>query len=277
VLTAEARPADQSIQYGEQFAGVYDRVFPRDDAADDAAAFLRELIRGADPTAVELGVGTARVAAPLARLGVRVHGIDSSPQMLAAAGVAVTGLPVTLERADIRTWEAPRPVDLAYCICATISMLSTEDEQRAVLARLAAAVVPGGHVVVETHSPARILRLHAQQDVVSFTAEVSGLRHGLRTVSVLDADRTTWRLHHSWEDDEGEHDAQEFSRLTTPETLVSLAAEAGLSLVSCSSDWSGGDLDPFSPTYVAVLTAPPSPTDSRGCPTKSSPPDPLRQ
>src|SRR4051812_37800202 len=69
--------------YGDRIAGVYDAwVAPTVDPWTDAAvSFLARLANGG--TALELGVGTGRVALPLAERGVRVHGIDASEAMIA--------------------------------------------------------------------------------------------------------------------------------------------------------------------------------------------------
>jgi len=65
--------------YGERVADVYDEWYkPVDTAAE--VALLAELARGG--RVLELGIGTGRVALPLAAQGIEVHGIDASPAMV---------------------------------------------------------------------------------------------------------------------------------------------------------------------------------------------------
>ncbi|WIE83510.1 class I SAM-dependent methyltransferase [Curtobacterium sp. MCPF17_021] len=62
--------------YGQQFAAIYDDVFPPD---PDLVGLLTQ---SQPTTALELGVGTGRIAVPLAHAGVAVTGVDLSPEML---------------------------------------------------------------------------------------------------------------------------------------------------------------------------------------------------
>src|SRR5215217_521465 len=66
--------------YGDRIAGVYDEWFAVPKDAEDAASFLSEL--AGQGSALELGIGTGRVALPLFRRGVEVRGIDASEAMV---------------------------------------------------------------------------------------------------------------------------------------------------------------------------------------------------
>lgn len=68
-----------AASYGERWAPIYDEVHAERDPADAVA--LLAALAGAGP-ALELGVGSGRVAIPLAASGVSVHGVDSSPAMV---------------------------------------------------------------------------------------------------------------------------------------------------------------------------------------------------
>jgi SAM-dependent methyltransferase len=250
---------DQSRAYGRQFAGVYDVVFPAGDDAEQTAERLVALAGPPAPAVLELGVGSGRVAVPLARRGARVVGVDSSPELLAlaAARAAREGVVVDLVEGDLRTYASPVPVDLTCCLCATLSMLATEQEQAVALALAAASTRPGGRVVVETHSPDRVRRMHAAQEQVTVRQDVAGLPGGLTLRSTLPAGSSRWRLEHRWRDAAGEHRAEEFSTLTDAGRLDRLAAAAGLQLTDRWSDWTGAPLDPYSPMYVSVYRAGP--------------------
>src|SRR5262245_8841382 len=71
--------------YGPAGAAFYDAYFPTDEWALQTAAFLAECARetgASEPIALELGIGTGRVAIPLAEHGVEVFGVDLAPAML---------------------------------------------------------------------------------------------------------------------------------------------------------------------------------------------------
>jgi SAM-dependent methyltransferase len=249
--------ADQSWTYGAQFAGIYDRLFCPLSDTGATVGFLRRLVPEGG-AALELGVGTGRVAVPLAATGVRVTGVDSSPQMLAGArrNAELAEVALDLVEGDIRSWRSPVQVDLVLCLCATVSMFAAESEQLAVLMRAVEAVRPGGAVVVETHSPARIRRLHEPGPRVELALDVPGLPGGLQTVAQLSTDGLHWDVSHRWREDGELRTAREFSRLTAPADLARLATRAGLVPVTSAVDWSGGPADQLGPTYVSVFRHP---------------------
>lgn len=267
----------QADDYGRDFGAIYDAVFPMDDAARAAAdrlfglgtAVVRSRLTGnrpgrADagvdrdpdrPSFAEFGVGSGRVALPLALRGGAVTGVDRSPELLASAArrAAETGChDWIIARADIRDWVAREPADVAYCICATLSMLEGVSDQRRVLRNMRRSIGSHGFVVIETHHPDRVRALHRTSRVVEFDTAVPGLPGGLHSRSVLAADGTAWGVRHTWNAPEP-GSATEFSRLIDPEDLVALAAGEGLALVSLESGWSSQIHDPMSPTYVAVF------------------------
>jgi SAM-dependent methyltransferase len=111
--------------------------------------------RAGDGAVLELGVGTGRIALPLARRGVPVHGIDLSPDMVAQlrAKPGGTELPVTI--GDFATARVERTFALVYLVFNTISNLTTQDAQVACFANAAAHFEAGGCFVVEVGIPGR--------------------------------------------------------------------------------------------------------------------------
>ncbi|HUJ92878.1 MAG TPA: class I SAM-dependent methyltransferase [Gaiellaceae bacterium] len=111
---------------------------------EDVAWYV-ELARAAREPVVELGVGSGRVAIPVAReTGKRVIGIDRSPAMLEVARERAAGLPIELREGDMRDLELEAPVELVYCPFRALLHLPTWHDRRRVFERVAASLVPGG-------------------------------------------------------------------------------------------------------------------------------------
>ena len=128
---------------------------------------------------VELGVGAGRVAIPIARRGIDVIGVDSSPAMLALASkdVADAGVQdrVRLVQADMRGYVAEPPVELVYIPNHSFQHMLTIDDQLACLEAARASLAPGGRLVVSAFvpDPFRIARSDGErQKVDDFTDEL---------------------------------------------------------------------------------------------------------
>jgi SAM-dependent methyltransferase len=104
--------------------------------------------------ALEFAVGTGRVALPLSERGVRVAGIELSPDMAAVlrGKPGSPAVPVTI--GDMATTRVPGVYSLVYLVFNTIMNVTTQDEQVAVFANAAAHLAPGGRFVVEVGLPA---------------------------------------------------------------------------------------------------------------------------
>jgi len=113
--------------------------------------FLAELAGGGG--ALELGIGTGRIALPLAARGVRVHGIDLSPDMVAQLRAKPGGEEIPVTIGDFATAQADGPFSLVYLVFNTINNLTTQDAQVACFENAAAHLEPGGCFVVEVGVP----------------------------------------------------------------------------------------------------------------------------
>jgi SAM-dependent methyltransferase len=110
-------------------------------------AFYVELARNADGPLVELAVGNARVAIPVARAtGQRVIGIDSSPAMLGQARTraAEAGVELDLREGDMRDLAVDEAAALIYCPFRALLHLHTWADRRRTFERVAASLRPGG-------------------------------------------------------------------------------------------------------------------------------------
>src|SRR5881392_3707452 len=118
---------------------------------EPAVDFLAEL--AGDGRALELGIGTGRIALPLAARGVPVHGIDLSAAMVARLRAKPGAERVGVTVGDFATTRVPGEFALAYLVFNTISNLTTQDAQVACFANAAAHLEPGGCFVVEVGVP----------------------------------------------------------------------------------------------------------------------------
>jgi SAM-dependent methyltransferase len=140
--------------FGEEVAARYDET--SDDMFEPGVVnatvdFLAEL--AGDGAALELGIGTGRVALPLAARGVAVRGIDLSEAMVARLRKKPGGerIPVTI--GDFATTRVDGEFSLAYLVYNTINNLTTQDAQVACFENVAEHLRPGGRFVIEVGVP----------------------------------------------------------------------------------------------------------------------------
>jgi SAM-dependent methyltransferase len=123
---------------------------------EDVGFYVDEA-RRARPPVVELGVGTGRVAIPIAAEGIPVVGVDSSAGMLAVcrrraelAGVVAN---LDLRLGDLRRPPVDGPVELAICPFRSFLHLEAQEDRRAALAAALALLEPGGRLVFDVFAP----------------------------------------------------------------------------------------------------------------------------
>jgi SAM-dependent methyltransferase len=154
--------------FGEPVAATYDESSAQmfqPEAVDPVVGVLAGLAGGG--RALELGIGTGRIALPLARRGVPVHGIDLSRAMVARLRAKPGGDAVGVTIGDFATTRVPGTFAVVYLVFNTIMNLTTQDAQVACFANAAAHLAPGGFFVIEVGVP-DLRRLPPGQDVVPF-------------------------------------------------------------------------------------------------------------
>lgn len=137
--------------YGQRIAEAYDSWPGNPKDAELAAAFLAELA-GQGP-ALELGIGTGRVALPLRARGVEIQGIDSSPAMVAKLREKPGGAEIPVTRGDFSEIQVDRRFRLIYVVFNTFFALLTQELQLRCFADVAAHLQPGGAFVLEAFVP----------------------------------------------------------------------------------------------------------------------------
>jgi SAM-dependent methyltransferase len=141
---------------------------------DPAVDFLAELAGGG--RALELGIGTGRIALPLARRGVPVHGIELSNAMVARLRAKPGGEGIGVTVGDFATTTVDGSFSVAYLVFNTIMNLTTQAAQVACFRNVAAHLEPGGCFVVEVGIP-ELQRLPPGETIRAFL--VSETRWGL--------------------------------------------------------------------------------------------------
>jgi SAM-dependent methyltransferase len=201
---------------------------------DPIVAFIADL--AGEGAALELGIGTGRIALPLAQRGVRVHGIDLSEAMVARlrgkAGADQVGVTV----GDFATATVDGTFSVVYLVANTIMNLTTQDEQVACFQNAAAHLEPSGCFVVEVLVPG-LQRLPPGETFQLFAAESTHVGF-----DEYDVARQGLISHHYWvEGDKVEVFSPPF-RYVWPSELDLMARLAGMTL---RERWAGWKREPF--------------------------------
>jgi SAM-dependent methyltransferase len=134
-----------SSTYGDAWAGEYDRWVDTHVSFPGEVDFLAALARGG--RTLELGVGSGRVAIPLAERGVEVVGVDASERMLALVREKTDRVETVV--GEIADAAADGEFDLVYVVFNTFFALLTQDEQVRCFANVARRLKPDGVFVVQ--------------------------------------------------------------------------------------------------------------------------------
>jgi len=226
-----------AARYDESSDSMFDPA-----VVDPTVDFLAEM--AGDGGALELGIGTGRIALPLARRGVPVHGIDLSEAMVARLRAKPGSDRIGVTIGDFATTKVEGTFALAYVVWNTINNLTTQDAQVACFENVAAHLEPGGCFVIEVGVPdGRPLSVFDLSDT---------------HVGVDEYDAATQRLvshHFSLVDGQWELSSGPF-RAVSPAELDLMARIAGMKL---RDRWSGWKREPFtseSTKHVSVWEKP---------------------
>ena len=241
------------IRFDEQVASGYDAASSEMfDAAvlDPAVNFLADLAAGAP--ALELGIGTGRVALPLSERGVSVHGIELSPAMVQRLRAKPGGEAIGVTVGDFATSRVDQSFGVVYLVYNTIMNLTAQAEQVDCFRNAAAHLLPGGCFVVEVVVP-DLRRLPPGQTVRPFA--VSPDHVGFEEFTDMTEAQIAYS-HHYWVNGDK---AEVFSapyRYVWPAELDLMAQLAGLSLRERWADWTRQPFTGESPSHVSVWEKP---------------------
>ena len=199
-----------------------------------------------DGPVLELGIGTGRIALPLARRDLRVYGIDLSPDMVAQMRRKPGGaeLPVTI--GDFATSRVEATFSLAYLVRNTIMNLTSQVAQVACFQNVAAHLEPGGRFVVEVVVPS------------TRRLEVFDLSDTHVGVDEYEASTQACVSHHFTLVDERWERLSIPFRAVSPAELDLMARLAGMTLVERWSDWPREPFTDSSTSHVSVWAKGPS-------------------
>ena len=135
--------------YGDRIAEVYDEWFAVPSDTEDTVAFLSGLA-GPGPV-LELGIGTGRVALPLAQRGHEVHGIDASEAMVEKLRARTGEIPVTI--GDFAELDIEGEFSLVYVVFNTLFALLSQEDQVRCFSNVARRLREEGVFVIEAFVP----------------------------------------------------------------------------------------------------------------------------
>jgi SAM-dependent methyltransferase len=237
--------------FGEPIAATYDETSDRmfePAVVDPTVDFLAGL--AGDGRALELGIGTGRIAVPLAERGIEVHGIDLSRAMVARLRTKPGGEAIGVTIGDFSSAKVDGTFRLAYLVYNTIMNLTSQEAQVACFRNVADHLEPGGRFVIEVGVP-DLRRLPPGERHVVFDA--SPTHWGIDEYDVVNQGLVS----HHFEVRGGEI-AMSWGpfRYVWPAELDLMARLAGMELVE---RWSGWKREPFtsdSRQHVSVWEKP---------------------
>ncbi|MFZ0169864.1 MAG: class I SAM-dependent methyltransferase [Candidatus Dormiibacterota bacterium] len=214
------------------------------ESVDPVVNFLADL--AGDGAALELGIGTGRIALPLSRRGVRMHGIDLSPAMVARLRDKPGADRVEVTIGDFATTRVAGTFRLAYLLCNTIMNLTTQGDQVACFRNVASHLEPGGYFVINVMIP-ELQRLPPGETIHAFTVTPTHL--GFEEYDV--ATQIAFSHHYRIIDGKLEFRSAPF-RYVWPSELDLMAQLAGMTLHGRWSTWARDPFTSDSRSHVSV-------------------------
>jgi SAM-dependent methyltransferase len=235
------------IYFDERIAKGYEALWPNlfePAVVDPAVDFLAD--RAGSGAALELGIGTGRLALPLSRQGVRVHGIELSPAMVAQLQTKAGSDAIGVTVGDFATALVDETFTLAYLVRNTITNLTTQDEQVACFRNAAAHLEPGGCFVIEVYVP-ELQRLPPGETIHAFTVTPTHLGFEEYDVATQIA-----FSHHYWVIDGRLETFSSPHRYVWPAELDLMARLASMTLRERWSDWNRAPFTSDSRNHISV-------------------------
>ena len=235
--------------YGDRFAGIYDEVHAHlstPEVIDPMVDVLSEL--AGEGRALELGIGTGRIALPLAQRGVEVHGLDASEAMVAKMREKPDGADIPVTFGDFEQLNVEGPYSLIYVVFNTLFALSSQEAQVNCLRSVAERLTDGGAFLIEAFVP-DMTRFDRGQRVSTGIVE-----HDLVSIALDRHDPTTQTVasSHIYITPEGVQMYPVDIRYAWPSELDLMAQLAGMRLRSRWADWRRNPFTAASTGHVSI-------------------------
>ncbi len=242
-------PTSDAASYGDRWASVYDDVHGHVDPGP-AVERLKPMAQGG--RVLELGIGTGRIALPLAAQGLEVHGIDASTEMVEQLRQKPGGAGIEVTMGDFADVGVDGSFNLVFVAFNTFFALLTQDDQVRCFRNVAEHLVDGGVFVIEAFVPDPTRWERGQRVGASRVDD----RGAMLELSTHDAARQITSSQQVFFDEDGVHLLPVQVRYAWPAELDLMAQLAGLRLVSRSADWRGGAFNSNSTHHVSVYAHP---------------------
>lgn len=230
--------------YGERIAEFYDDLYPYLDQS--LVKTLVELSRGGP--ALELGIGTGRIAIPLSQAGVEVHGIDASPAMIAKLKQKPGAEKIQITRGNFADLAVEGQFDLIYVVFNTFFALQDQAEQIHCFKNVSQHLTEEGVFVIEAFIP-DMTRYIDRQTVRAIDMD----EHGVRLeVSQLELINQKVRSQHVFLSENGVRMFPVKIRYAWPSELDLMATLAGLELQHRWGSWDRDMLTDDSGHHISV-------------------------
>ena len=235
---------EPAMSFDEDVARL-DRDFQRGDEIA-AVEFLAQLAGSGH--ALELGIGTGRIALPLTARGIRVDGIDISQAMVDQLRTKPGGDQIAVTVGDFADVAVPDTYRLIFVVFNTFFNLLTQEDQVRCFENVAAHLTPDGLFVVEGLMPAHLYQLRSNQYVHAEAIDVDEVR-----LDLLRFDPATQMLKESHVSlsQAGVRLNPVVQRYASPSELDLMARLAGLSL---KERWGGWEREPFNSSSSAHVS-----------------------
>ena len=234
--------------YGDAFADVYDDWYQQVTDVEGTANLITALAEGME--VLELGVGTGRLALPIAERGVPVSGVDASSEMLRRLDIRDSQKLVRPYFADMAEWLPAGPYKVIFCAYNTFFNLVGEDDQEDCLRLIRDRLRPDGLFVIEAFVPSNYSQLptrgvesrHLSDSAIfniTIREKMSGIIRG-QSIELAEGGATLrpWRI-----------------RVRTPDELDQLAKIQGLKLVERWQDWYQRPFTSSSDHHISVYAS----------------------
>jgi Methyltransferase domain len=218
--------------FDERIATRYQVLWPElfDPAVIEPAVDFLARLAGPGP-ALELGIGTGRIALPLSARGTNVHGIEISSAMIEELRSKPGAGAISVTNGDFANVRVDRSFRLVYLLRNTITNLTTQEEQAACFANVATHLEPGGLFVVENYVP-ELRRLPPGEAIYPFKVTPSHV--GFEEYDFANQIAVS---HHWWAIDGKLTTFSTPHRYVWPSEMDLMARIAGLTLSERWEDW----------------------------------------